>query len=96
MARRAGLDGIRLAMASAAALAYAVMLAPIAAVVWLSFFDSDIIAVPPQGYSLASYVKLLGSAEFVQGLKLSVIVAVSATAIAVQMAARSTISAKPR
>ena len=85
MARRAGLDGIRLAMASAAALAYVVMLAPIAAVVWLSFFDSDIIAVPPQGYSLASYAKLLGSGEFVQGLKLSVIVAVSATAIAVAL-----------
>ena len=85
MARRAGLSGARLATLSAAALAYVVMLAPIAAVLWLSFFDGDIIAVPPKGYSLAPYAKLLGSGEFMAGLKLSVVVAVCATAISVAL-----------
>lgn len=83
MARRAGLSGARLATLAAAALAYVVMLAPIAAMLWLSFFDSDIIAVPPKGYSLAPYAKLLDSGEFMAGLKLSVVVAVCATAISV-------------
>lgn len=66
-----------------AALAYLVMLAPIAAMVWLSFFDSDIIAVPPKGYSLRPYARLLDSGEFIAGLRLSVAVAVAATAISV-------------
>ena len=81
MARRAALGGARLATLAAAALAYVVMLAPIAAVLWLSFFDSDIIAVPPKGYSVAPYAKLLDSGEFMAGLRLSVGVAVAATAI---------------
>lgn len=81
MARRAALGGARLATLAAAALAYVVMLAPIAAVLWLSFFDSDIIAVPPKGYSVAPYAKLLDSGEFMAGLRLSVGVAVGATGI---------------
>lgn len=83
MAGRTGIDGVRLATTAAAAAAYLIMLAPIGAVVWLSFFDSDIIAVPPQGYSFAAYAKLLGTSEFVDGLRLSVVVALIATAIAV-------------
>ena len=83
MAGRARLDGFRLATVFAAALAYVIMLAPIGAVIWLSFFDSDIIAVPPRGYSLGSYEKLLGSGDFVAGLRLSMAVAISATLISV-------------
>lgn len=83
MARRIRLDGLRIATVLAAGLAYVVMLAPIGAVVWLSFFDSDIIAVPPQGYSLGSYEKLLGYGEFLDGLRLSMVVAVAATLISV-------------
>lgn len=85
------LDGLRMATVLAAALAYVIMLAPIGAVVWLSFFDSDIITVPPKGYSLGSYAKLLGSGEFVAGLRLSMVVAVSATLISVVLGTLATI-----
>lgn len=92
MARRARLDLVGLATACGAALAYVVMLAPIGAVVWLSFFDSDIIAVPPSGYSVAPYENLLGTLEFVDGLRLSMVVAAAATTIAVVLGTLASIA----
>ena len=87
MARPVKVDRINVAGVFCAAVTYVVMLAPIAAVVWVSFFDSDIIAVPPRGYSLAAYQKLLGSDDFVAGLRLSLVVALSATLISVVLGA---------
>lgn len=71
----------RIVLISSVILCYVLMLAPIAAVIWLSFFKSDIIAVPPPGYSFHAYRALLGFGDFLSGLRLSVVVAVAATAI---------------
>ena len=37
------------------AAAFTLVLAPLFLVVWLSFFDNEILALPPQGYSLRWY-----------------------------------------
>jgi putative spermidine/putrescine transport system permease protein len=80
-----GADHGKLATSSVAWLAYLLMLTPIAAIVWLSLFDSDIIAVPPPGYSLRSYQSIFASGDFLAGFQLSLIVAVSATVISVAL-----------
>jgi putative spermidine/putrescine transport system permease protein len=73
----------RFATLAIAWLAYLVMLAPIAAIVWLSLFNSDIIAIPPPGYSLRSYHSMFVSGDFIASFRLSLVVAVGATVISV-------------
>jgi putative spermidine/putrescine transport system permease protein len=78
-------DPGKLATSAVAWLAYLVMLAPIGAIVWLSLFDSDIIAIPPPGYSLRSYQSMFASGNFIASFRLSLIVAVGATLISVAL-----------
>jgi len=72
----------RWAFHGSVALAFFLVLAPLVLVVWLSFFDNEILALPPQGYSLRWYRAIAGQPQFLSGLTLSVIVALWATAMA--------------
>ncbi|WP_325346316.1 ABC transporter permease [Xylophilus sp.] len=63
----------------ACAVSYGVMLAPIALVVWISFARDAILTIPPTGYTLAWYGEAWGNADFMNGLLLSLEVAVMAS-----------------
>lgn len=64
------------------AVAFALVVAPLILVVWLSFFDNEILALPPQGYSLRWYRAIANQPQFISGLTLSIVVALWATAMA--------------
>ena len=72
-------DLVLLHVASAVALAYILM--PLAFVTWLSFFAQEIPSFPPEGYSLNWYAAIAGNERFISGFKLSLGVALAATAI---------------
>ena len=65
----------------AVSVAMIVIIAPLFLVVWLSFFSNEILALPPDGYSLRWYHALLGQPQFLAGFQLSAIVALLATAL---------------
>lgn len=69
----------RAAVRAVVALGFAFMLVPIVLVVWLSFFDNQILALPPTGYTLRWYGALLGQPQFVGGFLTSLEVAIVAT-----------------
>jgi putative spermidine/putrescine transport system permease protein len=69
----------RAAVGAVVALGFAFMLVPIVLVVWLSFFDNQILALPPTGYTLRWYGALLGQPQFVGGFLTSLEVAIVAT-----------------
>jgi putative spermidine/putrescine transport system permease protein len=64
------------------AAAFTLVLAPLFLVVWLSFFDNEILALPPQGYSLRWYRAIANQPQFISGLTLSIVVALWATVMA--------------
>jgi len=55
------------------------LLVPLALVVWLSIFASEIPAIPPSGYTIDWYGKALSNKQFVGGAWLSLEVALLAT-----------------
>ena len=67
------------------ALVFASMLVPVAAVVWLSFFDQEAISFPPPGYTLHWYVNAWDKRQFARGFVLSLQVALLAAAIGVTL-----------
>jgi putative spermidine/putrescine transport system permease protein len=73
----------RLAFAGAVALAYAVIFAPIAMVVLISFFDQEIVSFPPDGLTLRWYVNAWGQRDFARGFLTSLQIALCATALGV-------------
>ena len=80
------------------ALVFAVILLPVAAVVWLSFFDQEVISFPPPGYSLRWYVNAWEKRQFARGFVLSLQVALAAAAIGVTlgtMAALALVRGRP-
>ena len=62
---------------------FAVVLMPMVAVVWLSFFDQEIVSFPPSGYTLHWYVNAWEKPQFARGFFNSLELAVAATAIGV-------------
>jgi putative spermidine/putrescine transport system permease protein len=62
---------------------FAVVLLPMAAVVWLSFFDEQIVSFPPPGYTLHWYVNAWARPQFARGFILSLEVALVAALIGV-------------
>jgi putative spermidine/putrescine transport system permease protein len=56
------------------------MLLPIALVLWLSFFKNEILALPPDGYSLRWYSEMFVQRQFLSGFWTSLSVALLATA----------------
>ncbi|MBY0611171.1 MAG: ABC transporter permease subunit [Beijerinckiaceae bacterium] len=71
----------RLAHGAMVAAALLVILLPVVLIVWLSFFTNEVLALPPEGYSLRWYQALAGQPQFLAGFRLSAIVAVAATMI---------------
>ena len=70
----------RVAFNVGAGAAVALCVAPLALVVWLSFVSNEILALPPDGYSLRWYGAMLGQPQFLQGFRLSLLVALAASA----------------
>lgn len=66
-------------------LVFAVILLPVAAVAWLSFFDQEVISFPPPGYTLRWYVNAWDKRQFARGFVLSLQVALVAAAIGVTL-----------
>lgn len=64
----------------AAVAVYAFILLPIVMIVWVSFFSNEIIAFPPDGYTLAWYANIFRQATFVRGFATSFEVALVAMA----------------
>jgi putative spermidine/putrescine transport system permease protein len=56
------------------------MVLPIALVLWLSFFNNEILSLPPEGYSLRWYSEMLRQRQFISGFWTSLDVALIATA----------------
>src|SRR5262245_65712000 len=54
---------------------------PLLFVTWLAFFRQEIPSFPPEGYSLKWYAAIAGNERFISGFKLSLGVALAATAI---------------
>jgi putative spermidine/putrescine transport system permease protein len=70
----------RLAFAAAVAVTFAIILAPIVLVLWLSFFSNEILSLPPDGYSLRWYRSIAAQRQFIAGFELSALVALMAAA----------------
>jgi putative spermidine/putrescine transport system permease protein len=81
--RRAG----RLLLRAAAASVFLFMFLPVIFVGWISLFDQQIIAFPPDGYTLAWYANALRRPEFARGFATSFQVAALATLIGVSLGA---------
>ena len=64
---------------------FAAMLLPLAAVIWLSFFDQDVVSFPPEGYTWRWYVNAWEKRQFSRGFVTSLEVALVATAIGVSV-----------
>lgn len=62
---------------------FAVVLLPMLAVVWLSFFDQEVISFPPEGYTLRWYVNAWAQRQFARGFVNSLQIALLAAAIGV-------------
>lgn len=62
-------------------LAFAVLLAPLVAIVWVSVFANKIITFPPQGYTLSWYANAWATAAFRDGFVLSLELALAATGL---------------
>lgn len=71
----------RVAFGVAAWGALAFIALPIVLVLWLSFFSNEILALPPDGYSLRWYWALAQQPQFLSGFWTSLYVALLATAV---------------
>jgi len=70
----------RLAFRGMVAVTFTVILAPLLLVIWLSFFTNEILALPPEGYSLRWYQAIATQRQFIAGFQLSAVVALMAAA----------------
>jgi putative spermidine/putrescine transport system permease protein len=70
----------RMGFQAAAAGAFVFMVLPIALVLWLSFFNNEILALPPDGYSMRWYSAMFKQRQFISGFWTSLDVALLATA----------------
>lgn len=77
----AGTRGWTSSIRTLSGLAFAVLLAPLVAIVWASFFANKIITFPPQGYSLSWYANAWATAAFRDGFVLSLELALAATVL---------------
>ena len=71
----------RAAYVTMIAAALVIILLPVVLIIWLSFFTNEVLALPPEGYSLRWYWALSGQPQFMSGFRLSALVAVLATII---------------
>ncbi|ACA19018.1 binding-protein-dependent transport systems inner membrane component [Methylobacterium sp. 4-46] len=75
----------RAAFLAAVILAYAVIFAPIAMVIAISFFDQEIVTFPPDALTLRWYVNAWAQRDFARGFATSLEIALAATAIGVPL-----------
>lgn len=68
----------RIALLAAAAFGYAVILAPLLFVSWLSFFSNEIVTFPPSGYTLRWFAHIFDENNFVSGFITSLQVGIAA------------------
>jgi putative spermidine/putrescine transport system permease protein len=64
---------------------FAVVLLPMVAVIWLSFFDQEVVSFPPPGYTWRWYANALTQKQFTRGFFNSLEVALIATVIGVTL-----------
>jgi putative spermidine/putrescine transport system permease protein len=64
-----------------AAAVYALLLAPVLVVIFISFSADSFIVFPPSGYSLRWYERLFASEALMRGLRLSIVLAAIVTAL---------------
>lgn len=69
-----------------AGMAVIMLLLPLALVIWLSFFQSEIPSVPPSGYTLRWYGQALANQQFMGGFVTSIEIGLIATAIGLTLA----------
>ena len=81
VSRKSSRSGFDRVMIAGAALAFFVLLLPLASVIWVSFFENKIISFPPKGYTFAWYANAWDMPRFRQGFMTSVQVGAIATAI---------------
>jgi putative spermidine/putrescine transport system permease protein len=62
---------------------FAVVLLPMVAVIWLSFFDQEVVSFPPEGYTWHWYVNAWEKRQFARGFVNSLQIAAIATVIGV-------------
>lgn len=82
----------RRAMIAWTGFVYALMLAPVAMLVIISFFDQQIVSFPPEGLTLRWYVNAWERTEFARGLLTSLQVAFLSTLIGVPLGAGAAIA----
>ena len=75
--------GARMLFGASVAGAYALVLAPVLAVVVISVFQQEIVSFPPEGFTLRWYANAWEKREFARGFMTSLQVALVATAIGV-------------
>ena len=68
---------------SAVGTVFVVVLLPMVAVMWLSFFDQEVVSFPPEGYTWRWYVNAWEKKQFARGFVNSLQLALVATAIGV-------------
>jgi putative spermidine/putrescine transport system permease protein len=73
---------VRAAATLLAALFAVFMLAPLAVVVLASLSASEFLVFPPRGWSLKWYSEILGSGEYLEAARTSLVLALAATAVA--------------
>jgi putative spermidine/putrescine transport system permease protein len=76
-------NGWRYARQGASAVVFGIVLLPMLAVIWLSFFRDAVISFPPAGYSLRWYVNAWETHQFGRSFVVSLEVALASTAIGV-------------
>lgn len=74
-------EGAGPVLGSLAALVYALLLAPVAIVVVISFSADSFIVFPPSGYSFRWYERLLANEALMRGLHLSLVLAMIVTGL---------------
>jgi putative spermidine/putrescine transport system permease protein len=78
-------DARRIIFAAAVTGVYALVLAPVLAVMLISFFAQEIVSFPPEGWTLDWYANAWDKREFARGFLTSLQVALAATAIGVPL-----------
>lgn len=73
--------GQSVAFAAMVVIGFGVILLPLLLIIWLSFFQNAVLALPPSAYTLSWYAQLADQSVFVNGFVNSFVVALLATAI---------------
>ncbi len=81
MKRMTPTRSFRPAMLGGCILAFAMVLAPLVAIVWVSFFENKIISFPPTGYTFGWYKTAWGMPRFREGFLTSLELGLVATAV---------------